>query len=246
MRGESGQAMIETAVAVTVLAAILAALPCLLIYHDVQRTAMRTARDASYLAAWHAQGHAQLSRMLTDGVADLPWTHPRDGARVVAVEGADRLTASNEAPPGRAAAMLEFLAAPLSESPGYRTAAFQLSQQGFRRVQVELQVPALRGTPAPFSSLALALRGEAALLTDSWNSAGSRQVVERVSGLVPSHLVRAAAAPVRALSGVLQLIEPAYAQFCPGLIEAELLPESRFTTRSNAANARSGFVGPCR
>ena len=227
---QRGQALVETVVAMTLLVTLLATMPAMLAYHDIQRTAHRVARDASFMAGWRAP----LDATARQSLAELDWRHPADGRAVIETQDSAPLSDSNGEPPGRAAAMLQFIAAPLREAGGYLGEAFALEQDGFRKVQVELQVPPLRGTPAPFDALALSLRGEAALLTGAWNASGPAQVAARSGGLVPTHLLQSAQAPMRAFTALLQVIEPAYADFCPGLIEPERVPD----TRLQSAGAR--------
>jgi hypothetical protein len=242
VRRARGQALVEAAVAVAVLAVLLAAFPGLLAYQDIQRAALRGARDMSFIAAWYGSaGTTMLEESLDETLAELPWRHPGDGRRLLERVDAHRATLANSPPPGRAATMLDFIAAPLRGGDSHLGEQFDLTQRGFRQVRVDVAVPALRGAMAPFSELSLDLSGEAALLTDAWNAAGSAHVTRRVAGLVPTRKLADAQSAVQALGGILRVIEPTLAQLCPGLIEPELLPQTRLGTRSvRPAASRAG------
>jgi hypothetical protein len=240
---QSGQALVETLVAMTVMVTLLTAMPAVLAYHDIQRTAQRAARDATWLAGWRAGDVAESSR---ESLADLAWRHPADALPIIHSSDGLEVFESDNSPPGRGAAMLQFIAAPLRGTGSYLDDSFALSQQGFRRARIDVQVPPLRGAPAPFDSLGLSLRGEAALLTDAWNAADAAHVASRAGGLVPTRLLQSADAPMRALKTLLRVIEPAYEKFCPGLIEPDRVPETRLRAGVSRALPRGDAEHPCR
>jgi hypothetical protein len=240
---QCGQALVETLVATTVMVTLLTAMPAVLAYHDIQRTAQRAARDATWLAGWRVSDVATSSR---ESFAELAWRHPADGQPIIHSSDGLELFESDNSPPGRAAAMLQFIAAPLGASGSYLGDSFALSQQGLRRARVDVQVPPLRGAPAPFDSLALSLRGEAALLTDAWNAADAAHVASRAGGLVPTRLLQSADAPIRAFKTLLRVVEPAYQKFCPGLIEPDRVPETRLRAGDSRALLRGDAAHACR
>lgn len=227
----------------TVMAALLASMPAVLAYHDIQRTAQRAARDATWLAGWRVADAATSSR---ESLAELPWRHPADALPILQPGGGLEHVASDNSPPGRAAAMLQFMAAPLREAGGYLGESFALTQQGFRRVRLDVQVSPLRGAPAPFDTLQLSLRGEAALLTDAWNAGDPSQVAARAGGLAPTRLLLSAEAPMRAFKTLLRVVEPAYEKFCPGLIEPDRIPDTRLQAVDSRAMVRAEMAHPCR
>jgi hypothetical protein len=238
--------MIEAAVAVVLLATLLGALPILLAYHDIQRAVLRGARDAAMLASWRGGANPDALHQVVDGtLEELPWRHPSDGVGLIDAPDARRAESVNAPPPGRAAAMLQFIAAPLRASDGFLGEQFELSQRGFRQVRVDVRVPAIRGAVPPFSSMVLNLTGDSAMLTDAWNAAGSTQVNGRVAGLVPTRRLESVQSGVHALGSILRLIEPAFEQLCPGLIEGELVPASRLGDArvARAVPAAGGVAG---
>lgn len=225
---QRGQAIAETAVAVVLLATVLASIPCLIAYQDSQRTALRGARDSSYMAGWAGEAsHESLKARLDAAIGELPWRHPLDGSPWLAGQDASTLVHEDVTPPGRAAALMDFIAAPLGESTGAGEGALPLNRAGYHAVSVELRVPGLRGAPEPFSQLALSLTERSAVLTENWNAGSPDQVVERVRRIVPSVGLAQAAAPLRALAAPLRLIEPSFATLCIGRIEPDRLPRTR-------------------
>jgi hypothetical protein len=221
--------MVETAVAATVFAVILAAMPCVLQYHDMQRAALRSARDAVFLAAWDngRQGPVVGLEVVRQTLEALPWRHSSDGAKVLSDEHDAAVRLQDAAPPGEAARLLEFIATPLRGAGQDLGTSFELSGTGYRRARTTVQVPVLRGAPEPFSDLDLTLTESAVALTDAWNAGGSTHVAQRVIGLVPSAKLRAARAPLDAFGPLLRVLEPAFAELCIGLIEPERVPERR-------------------
>lgn len=221
--------MVETAVAATVFAVILAAMPCVLQYHDMQRAALRGARDAVFLAAWDngRHGPAEAMGVVRETLEALPWRHPANGAKVLSAEHDTAVRLQDAAPHGEAARLLEFIATPLRGSGKDLGTSFELSGTGYRTARTTVQVPALRGAPEPFSSLDFTLTESAVALTDAWNAGGSAHVAQRVAGLVPSAKLRAARAPLDAFGPLLRVLEPAFAELCIGLIEPERVPERR-------------------
>ena len=247
MTSQRGQALAETAVAVVLLATLLAAMPCFIAYQDAQRAALRGARDVSYMSGWSGQSsRASIEGRIDDAIGELPWRHPEDGTLLLASERSSRVDHEDSAPPGRAAALMDFIAAPLGESSGPGQGALPLSRAGFHRTRVELQVPAIRGAPAPFSHLEVPLTERAAVLTENWNAAGPAQVIERVRHIVPSTGLAKAAAPLQALSAPLRLIEPAFASLCIGRIEPDRLPRTRLGEIQGRVQADVGRDGGCR
>ena len=235
--------MVETALAVTVLGTLLAALPALLALQDADRTAHRAAFAASLMSAWKGTLAPEvLDRRLRTELEALPWLRPADERRVVD-PGRAGGNVAEAAPPGRAAALLAFIAEPLDAAGGYRSADFSLNQQGFHTATIRVHTSAIAGAPQPFDSLELDLAQSAAALTDTWNAAGSDMVVRRVSGLVPTRLLGESSDAVRAFRGVLSVVEPAFERFCPGRIDAEALPASRLDGAMGLAARRSS--GAC-
>lgn len=247
-RRSAGQAMVETAVAVAVFATLLAMLPGVLAYHDIQRATLRSARDVVFLTAWN-RGRApetELLRNVQSSLADLPWRHVTDGSKLLDGEPG-RVRTSNTAPPGEAARLLEFIAAPLRTEDSYLGPEFALDQAGFRTAEVSVDVPAISGAPEPFSRLQLTLTERSVALTGAWNAAGPGHVAERASGLVPTSLIRKTQAPLAGMAAVLSVIEPAFRELCPGLIEPERVPGSRLQgePRAGLGAARAGGGGRC-
>jgi len=248
MKGSRGQAMVEAAVALVLLSTVLSAIPVLTAYHDVQRTALRAARDASYMAGWSGMADvATLSRRTAEALRELPWAHPADGRPLVADADAGRTTHADGAPPGRAVALMDFISQPLGESAGeLPVGAPMLNRAGYHALEVAVAVPAIRGAPAPFSELALRFTERAAALTESWNAGSPEQVLARVRPVVPSARLQGLIEPMRALAAPLRLIEPSFAQLCVGLIEPDLVPETRLGARASRSRAGADRAGACR
>lgn len=246
MKSQRGQALVEGAVALVLLSTVLAAIPCLAGYHDVQRAALRAARDASYMAGWAGMAEAAtVSRRSATVFADVPWAHPRDGERWLSGDDAASTDHADSAPPGRAAALMDFIAKPLGESAGLLGGAFELNRSGYHTLRVTAAVPALRGAPAPFSELQLSLEERSAVLTESWNAGTPEQVVARVKPLVPSAQLQPLVEPMQVLAVPLKFIEPAFAQLCVGRIEPDRVPEMRLGDRI-ARRAAEEQGGPCK
>jgi len=245
MKSQRGQALVEGAVSLVLLSTVLAAIPCLTGYHDVQRAALRAARDASYMAGWAGMAEAAtVSRRSSAVLADVPWAHPRDGERWLSGDDAASATRTDSAPPGRAAALMDFIATPLGESAGLLGGAFELNRSGYQTLRVTAAVPAVRGAPEPFSQLSLSFEERSSVLTESWNAGTPDQVLARVKPLVPSAQLQPLVEPMQILAVPLQFIEPAFAQLCVGRIEPDRVPEMRLGDRV-ARRAATAEEGPC-
>jgi len=247
----SGQAMVEASVALVLLAVVVTAIPSLAAYHDVQRTALRAAREASYTAGWSGMGDPErLAQRTLDRLRELPWAHPADGRPLITGDDAARTTHADAAPPGRAAELMDFVARPLGEAsatPGSEVsvAAPPLNRAGYHSVSVAVEVPAIRGAPEPFASLALRLTERASTLTEAWNAGAPAMVTARVRPIVPSAQLQRLAGPMQVLAAPLRLIEPAFEQLCVGLIEPDLVPEPRLGARVGRSRAAGDRARAC-
>jgi hypothetical protein len=247
MRTHRGQALVEGAVTLVLLSTVLAAIPVLAGYHDVQRAALRAARDASYMAGWAGMGdRATLTHRTSAILSDVPWTHPANGERWLSSTEGAKTQYSEAAPPGRASELMDFIARPLGEAQGLLGGELRLSRAGYRALEVVAAVPAVRGAPPPFSGLSLQLTERAFVLTESWNAGTPAQVIARVEPLVPSARLAPLVEPMRAIAAPLQLLEPAFAQLCVGRIEPDRIPEPRLGPRVSRARGASDDHGSCK
>jgi hypothetical protein len=218
---QRGQAMVEFAVAVAVLILLLAGMPVIHRYHELQVATIEGARLLAFEGSWRPAPATRpaaeaLRGSLLPPAADA--THP-DAQSIDA-------QFSTSDPPGRAGAAERILLAPfvLARSAG---SAFDLRTRAFQRLRLNVTVSRPTELPDPFAGIPVTLSAQYALLGDGWSGAGPEQVAQRSGALV---ITRAASSlrPLISLgAGLLSLVEPAFRQFCPGIVDPEQLPADR-------------------
>jgi hypothetical protein len=210
----AGQAMIEFAVAAAALSMLLLGMPVIARYHTLQLASIEGARELAFMSSWRPAGvgaGASYSAGGPQAAALRTRFFPEQADHDQASAGAMNVQVLETDPPGVAAAVGRLMLAPFWP--------LQHLGSGF-----DLHNAA---TPEPFADIPMAFHERYTLLGDGWSSAGPGQVATRAGGLV---LTRAAQAlqPLVALGAdVLMLIEPALRQFCPGLVNPEILPSDR-------------------
>jgi hypothetical protein len=117
---------------------------------------------------------------------------------------------------------------------------FDLRDDGLQRVRLDAQLSAPDGLPDPFNGVAVQLHSTYALLGENWASAGPGQVASRAGGLVPTTPGQSVRALTSLGTAVLSIIEPAMRQFCPGLVNPEIVPQDRLAEGA----ARGAATGP--
>lgn len=242
-RRASGQAMAEFAVAVGVLALLLAGLPALQRYHQLQFAAVGAARESAWLGSWRdigapaaavapglVPGLAQLrSRWLPGGDADAGAGGGGGGAHGEADARELRIGLSRPGLPGAAGAGTRALLLPLRPlaALGGSASSGGLRAGGLVQATVSLEVATPAELPEPFGGLGLTLREQHVLAADGWGAAGPAQVVARVQPLVPSSLLARVPGLASVGTALLSLIEPQFRHFCPGLVDPEIVPADR-------------------
>lgn len=224
MSRERGQAMTEFAVAAAVLGLLLLGSATLAGLQRVDRQVQLMAREAAFTAAWRGERSAAA---LHARHAMQPSLVDAYGAPLVARPDQVRLDGAHVAAPGQAGIAAEALLAPLRVAGGFLGAGFDLELGGFRTGTVSARTQASARLPAPFAALALELRGRYAILDDAWHAADPAHVQRRTAGLVPTSRLQEWAMVWRPLAVPLSLLEPSLRDYCPGIIEADRVPEDR-------------------
>ncbi|MFM2289494.1 MAG: hypothetical protein RL684_2637 [Pseudomonadota bacterium] len=213
--------------ALSVLSLLLAGLPVLQRYHQLQFAAVGAARESAWLASWNIAGAARVdlaqlqARWLPEGATPSdagPATQP---AAVQA--GVD---AARSSLPGLAAQGAQALLLPARPLQALGS-GFDLRADGLIRARASLQVATPDHLPAPFGGLALTLSEQHALVADGWGAAGPAQVAKRAGGLVPTSLLARVPGLVTVGTALLSVIEPQFRHFCPGIVDPEIVPADR-------------------
>lgn len=113
---------------------------------------------------------------------------------------------------------------------------FSIGNFAPRRINASVQIE-----PAEWSgvsSLVPRLRIDAtfALVVGSANSSSRSETLHHLSGLSLSSRFQALALPVSVLRPALEIIEPAFERFCPGLLDPDIVPADRLSTSVGPAN----------
>jgi hypothetical protein len=225
----AGQAMIEFAVAAAALSMLLLGMPVIARYHTLQLASIEGARELAFMSSWRPAGvgaGASYSAGGPQAAALRTRFFPEQADHDQASAGAMNVQVLETDPPGVTAAVGRLMLAPFWPLQ-HLGSGFDLHNAGLHRAQLDVAIVLPAATPEPFADIPMAFHERYTLLGDGWSSAGPGQVATRAGGLV---LTRAAQAlqPLVALGAdVLMLIEPALRQFCPGLVNPEILPSDR-------------------
>ena len=232
-----GQAMAEFAVAVGVLALLLAGLPVLQRYHQLQFAAVGAARESAWLSSWRAGGAtpAQVSlnlqqvqgRWLPEGAGTAALQDPPQPAATAVLFTGSRAPLPGVAGQGAQALLLPLR--PLQALGSGGAAGADLQADGLVRARASLEVATPGSVPGPYAGLSLVLEEQHALVADGWGAAGPAQVASRVSSLVPSSLLARVPGLVTLGTALLSVIEPQFRHFCPGYIDPEIVPADRLS-----------------
>lgn len=231
-----GQALAEFSVAIALLAWILVCLPVLQRYHALAMAAQMDARTLAYSRAWQQAG----------GLAGAAESRPPSAIEF----------AGDPALPRDSAPQVTYAARPVSTEGSYLgqalLAPYRLAGQGEGPVgargsivaHVHLPTTTAGAMPPPFDGLDLALDAIYALPIDDWSASGPVQAEQRSGLLVPTARLPALRAIARALAAPLALLEPAFRDFCPGHIDAEVVPADRLGP-PDPSLAPAGRHEPC-
>ncbi|MEP7312418.1 MAG: hypothetical protein ABI859_07535 [Pseudomonadota bacterium] len=225
--------MVEFAVAVVSMALLALGTVMLARYQSIQFQTIEAARHATYEHSWTGDRVAQdvlqqRSRELF--FSNAGWRDPTGRTDLVDAGKRVGVAASEVAAPATALKMMQFLLKPLQLAAGFLGESFDLTSKGLHVSRVTVDVLPVSHLPAPFDSLQLQFVESSALLGDAWNSGSPAQVAQRVSGLVPTHLLARQSSLLQPLSAPIRLLEPAFAQLCLGLVEPDKVPADRLDT----------------
>lgn len=216
---QDGQAMAEFSIAAAVLALVLLAMPIIARYHELQLAAIEGARQLAFLDSWNLTGRSN-AHVGAVRAALFP-TVAHDG---LPEAGAMDATLEVGASPGNAGTAAKTWLAPFRF---LGSSNFDLRDHGLHAAALKVTVTSPADLPDPFAGLKFDLRSRYEVLGDDWASPGPAQVARRASGL----MVPPAASALRPLLSVgkelLALVEPAFRDFCPGLVDPEQVPADR-------------------
>jgi hypothetical protein len=229
MNALKGQSMAEFAACAAALALLLLGTVTIGGYQETQRRGIIAARQAAFEGGWldgRAGSQPLRDRLASQHFDDAGLTDATGQSRV-AMADTVRVSGTAAQIPGRGAAAVEFLLAPLRTAGGFLGGDFDLDNRGFRTGIVSVQTNGDSPLPQPFSGLQLRFDQPYALLVDAWNAAGPSHVARRAGALVPGHELSSLSGIWRAAAVPLSLLEPALQQLCLGRIEPDRVPEDR-------------------
>jgi hypothetical protein len=214
-----GQAMAEFAVAAAVLALLLLGMPIIGRYHELQLATIEGARQLAFRASWSPESRSN-GRVAALRSALFPPSAQDELPEVGAMDARFEVGAA----PGSAGRSARAWLAPFRLAG---SSSFDLRDDALHGADLKVTVASPATLPDPFAGLQIALSSHYELVGDPWASFGPAQVAARTTGLM---LTRSAAALRPLLSfgkDLLALIEPAFRDFCPGLVDPEQVPSDR-------------------
>jgi hypothetical protein len=226
---QRGQSLAEFAVGAAALSLLMLGSITLGGYQEVDRRSVIAARQAAFEGSWvgdRATDAALRETLFRRNFEDAGLAMAAGNGRPVEPEQIS-LAASVTAPGGVAQTATQLMLAPLEVASGFLGGGFNLTAGGFRTGEIGTRIEPIQELPAPFNSMTLQLHAPYGLMTDAWHAGGLQQVRSRAGGLVPTAALGQVPALWRALLAPLSLVEPSLAQFCPGLIESDRIPEDR-------------------
>lgn len=263
-----GQALLESLVAVPLVAAVWLGAVLLSRLHDVESRAIALARytafahaDSSRAAAGARLDSAATARVWAPSERGLEQNDTWDSARFARAERAAWRT-----PTGAAdlVARADSVAArtangALGGAPGRATdiavgatravgllgvGDFDLRNERMLTSDARVEIARAIDLPAPLDELDLVLRDRMVLLADPWSAAGPEHVVRRVEPLLPTSGLGRLMTVLSPLQALVSLIEPEFINLCIGHVDPEVLPPDRLSVRAGAP--RSNWRPACR
>lgn len=221
----AGQAMIEFAVAAATLSMLLLGMPVIARYHTLQLASIEGARELAFMSSWRLPG-VGAGAAGPQAAALRTRFFPEQADHDQASAGAMNVQVMDSDPPGIAAEAGRAMLAPFLPLQ-HLGSGFDLHNAGLHRAQLDVAIVLPAATPEPFAAIPMAFHERYTLLGDGWSSAGPGQVATRAGGLVLTRAAQALQPLVAFGAAALSLIEPALRQFCPGLVNPEILPSDR-------------------
>lgn len=184
----------------------------------------------------------------TTAEQDAQWADIAGTKRIVDRPANVSVTTASGALPGRGANAMSTVIGSIGSTIGAVTGGEALNQGGLYTSNVSVQLTDI-GTlssnflPAGVNSLNLTLNEKSALVTDSWDASGAAQTARRTRSFTPAGIFSRIDGLLAPITWALSIIEPAFSDFKPGQICADIVPADRITGGGNLPAYRGG--GAC-
>jgi hypothetical protein len=251
-RRERGQAIVEFVAASGLLVTLMLSIMLIGRYHDLQASVIQSARYAAFeratggaIASDVAIRDQMRARLFTwtndplrtaDALRDgdrwrsenVNWTdHTRRRNRFIEEPRNIALQTSQRRPPGRAGGATAQIVNVIDRAARVTGTRFDVNSNGFYTATSTAQIANLSYMPAPLNRLNIRFTESVSILGDGWNAGGPGDVARRAGALVPSRVFSVLTTDLRPVRDVLSWIEPAFDEFCPGIIDPEIVPVDR-------------------
>ncbi|MCB1625888.1 MAG: hypothetical protein KDI32_14935 [Pseudomonadales bacterium] len=261
----SGQALVETLVALPLLLSVFMCTLYLGRLHDIEARAIATSRYAAFAAAEQLQTQPVIAiddqaaaRVIAP--ADTPilqnerwddarwtnyydssWTAPTDQRRLIHNRAAVLVHTTNGALDGGVGAAIDAAIVSARTAALLGRGRIDLANDGLISSEVQIAVAPVGSLPRPLDALALRLTSRTSLLANGWGANSTEQAARRIVAMHPTSGVGSLLEYLQPAIWLASVLEPALLHLCVGRVDPDIVPADRL---QSARNAESGTWRP--
>jgi len=250
LRGQRGQAIVETLVLAGVAILLMLGIWTLGKFHDIQASTIQAARYAAWertvqspaqlnagaleqktrarLFAWNENSFRDDDGRRGMGAQTANWnTH--SNRRLIERDQDIRITTAPGPLPGQAQAAVDRAFGMLTGALAAVTAGEALPRGGMTTGRVQVRLADVAALPAPLNRLNLTLAETSAVVSEDWDASGPEQAAERSRSFVLAGALTEAGVILQPALTAMRPFEWDLPEFRPGVICPDIVPQDRVT-----------------